>query len=77
MHINMAFGKTGLQVTLPPGPQYDVLHAHSASPLPDVHAALSEALDAPIGRPSLLELATGKKSAAISVCDITGPCPTP
>jgi nickel-dependent lactate racemase len=75
MTIRMAFGKTGLDLTLPNGPQYVVLHAHSAAALPDVRKALDEALDRPIGSPSLLELAAGKKTAAISVCDITRPAP--
>src|SRR5208282_507354 len=33
------------------------------------------ALDAPIGCPPLTEMARGKRSAAISVCDITRPAP--
>jgi nickel-dependent lactate racemase len=37
--------------------------------------ALGEALDRPIGAPALAELARGKRSAAISVCDITRPAP--
>jgi nickel-dependent lactate racemase len=47
----------------------------SAQPLSDVQAGLDHALDHPIAGPSLLELAAGKKTAAISVCDITRPVP--
>jgi lactate racemase len=75
MKLRVAFGKEGLDIDLPAGPQYTVLEARSASPLPDVAAALASALDKPIGRPALVELANGKKSAAISVCDITRPAP--
>jgi lactate racemase len=73
--IHLAFGKQGINVTLPEGPRYAVLEAKSAAPLPDVADALETALDSPIGSPSLGELAKGKKSAAISVCDITRPAP--
>jgi nickel-dependent lactate racemase len=43
--------------------------------LPDVQAALDAALDRPIGSRPLKTLASGKKTAAISVCDITRPAP--
>ena len=75
MQINLAFGKTGLPVTLPEGFRYRVLEARSATPLPDWKSALEAALDAPIGAPPLADLARGKRSAAISVCDITRPAP--
>jgi lactate racemase len=52
-----------------------VIESRSASPLPDVAAALDAALDRPIGSKPLRELAAGKKTAAISVCDITRPAP--
>ena len=73
--IQLAFGKQGLSVTLPDGPRYSVLEAKTAEPLADVALALETALDSPMGRPSLTELAKEKNSAAISVCDITRPAP--
>jgi len=73
--IHLAFGKQGLKVELPPGPRYAVLDAKTAAALPDVSASLEAALDSPIGRPALRELAKGRDSAAISVCDITRPAP--
>jgi len=75
MKIDFAFGKDGLTVSLPDGPAYDVVESRSASALPDAHAALDAALDAPIGCKPLRELAAGKRTAAISVCDITRPAP--
>jgi nickel-dependent lactate racemase len=75
MQINLAFGKTGLPVTLPEGFRYRVLEARSATPLPDWKSALEAALDGPIGTAPLAALAHGKRSAAISVCDITRPAP--
>ena len=75
MRINLAFGKTGVAVDLPAGFQYRVLETRSAKPLPDWQAGLESALDAPIDAPPLTEMARGKRSAAISVCDITRPAP--
>ena len=75
MQIRFAFGQHGLDLTLPEGPRYEVIESRSASPLPDVSAALELALDHPIGTQSLSALAAGKKTAAISVCDITRPAP--
>src|SRR6204780_2219973 len=75
MQIRFAFGHDGLDVTLPDGPRYEVIESRSASALPDVAAALNGALDHPIGSKPLSVLAAGKKTAAISVCDITRPAP--
>ena len=75
MQIKFAFGRTGLPLDLPEGFEYRVLEARSAVPLDDAATAIEQALDAPIGCPPLTELAHGKRSAAISVCDITRPAP--
>jgi lactate racemase len=75
MKTQFAFGKDGLMVSLPDGPAYELIESRSALPLPDAQSALDAALDAPIGCKPLRELAQGKRSAAISVCDITRPAP--
>ena len=75
METDLAFGKTGIKVKLPGGFRYRLLEARSAKPLPDWQQALEAALDAPIGTPPLSALASGRNSAAISVCDITRPAP--
>jgi nickel-dependent lactate racemase len=75
MRAEFAFGKTGLLLDLPDRFVYRLLEARSAEPLPNWEAALDNALDHPIGTPALTELARGKRSAAISVCDITRPVP--
>ncbi|MCS6952056.1 MAG: nickel-dependent lactate racemase [Bryobacteraceae bacterium] len=75
MRVELAFGKTGLLVDLPPGFRYRVLEARSAQPLPDPEGAVQEALDRPLASPSLTELARGKRTAAVAVCDITRPAP--
>jgi nickel-dependent lactate racemase len=75
MQVDLAFGKSGLVADLPSGYQYRILEAKSAAPLPDEQAALEAAVANPIGTAPLAELARGKRSAAISVCDITRPVP--
>ncbi len=75
MRIELAFGKSGLAVDLPEGYHYQVLEARSATPLEDAAGAIEEGLRQPIASPPLMELARGKRSAAISVCDITRPAP--
>ena len=71
----MAFGKTGLNLSLPDGFDYRILEAKGARSLTDSNQALNEALAHPIDSPALGELARGRRSAAISVCDITRPAP--
>ena len=75
MRVELAFGKTGLAVDLPAGPQYQVLEARWAHPLDDAGAAIEAALDKPIGYRGFTEVIAGKRTAAISVCDITRPAP--
>lgn len=75
MRVDFAFGKSGLSLELPEGFRYRVLEARSAVPLGDPRAAIEQAIDSPIASPSLAEIAAGKASAAIAVCDITRPVP--
>ena len=75
MKTRFAFGKTGIDVSVPDIFQYQTLECRSAPALQNVAAALDTALDHPIAGEPLSVLAAGKKSAAISVCDITRPAP--
>ena len=75
MKTLFAFGKTGLSLELPEGFCYQILEARTAVPLSDATAAIERALDHPVAGPPLKQLARGKRSAAISVCDITRPAP--
>jgi lactate racemase len=73
--MKLAFGKSGLSLKLPAGVHCRTLEARSAKAVADPSAALEAALDQPIAGPPLAQIAAGKKSAAISVCDITRPAP--
>lgn len=75
MQVEFAFGKTGLTATLPPGPEWLELRVKWAESLTDPLEAIERALDDPIGCAPLAGMARGKRSAAISVCDITRPAP--
>jgi nickel-dependent lactate racemase len=75
MKAQFSFGKSGIEVSVPAGYRTQLLRSHTAAALGDVNAALAAALDAPIGCEPLKKLAAGKKTAAISVCDITRPAP--
>jgi nickel-dependent lactate racemase len=75
MRVDFAFGRTGLIIDLPAGFRYQILETRSARPLANAVEAVETALDSPIGAAPLEELARGRGSAAISVCDITRPAP--
>jgi nickel-dependent lactate racemase len=75
MDVGLAFGRTPIKAELPSGYEYRLLEARSATPLVDWQGAVDSALDAPLGAPPLSDMASGKRSAAISVCDITRPAP--
>ncbi len=75
MKTKFAFGKTGIEVSVPDEFSCELVHSRAAHALPDAEAALDAALDAPTGCPPLAQLAAGKRTAAISVCDITRPAP--
>jgi len=75
MKVHFSYGKDGIEVPVPEGFDCQVIRSRSAGALVDVAGALDAALDRPIGCEPLRALAEGKKSAAISVCDITRPAP--
>jgi lactate racemase len=75
MQVRLAFGKSGVDVNLPDGFRYRILESRSAAALDDPESGIEAALDHPIGSRPLGELARGKRTAAISVCDITRPAP--
>jgi nickel-dependent lactate racemase len=77
MKVQLAFGRSGLAVDLPPGFDYQLLECPPTAALADPVGAIEAALDRPVAGPPLAELARGKRSAAISVCDITRPAPNP
>lgn len=76
MKVTLDYGKTGLEVTVPDdrliGPP---LSLREVPPLADPDQAIAESLQKPIGTPPLSELARGKRTACVVICDITRPVP--
>jgi len=77
MQVQVAFSKTALELEVPDALHCQVLNSAAGQPLPDPIAAVEAALDHPAAGPPLASMAHGKRSAAISVCDITRPAPNP
>ena len=75
MRVRLEYGRTGLEVELPDRHLIKCLGYQPVRPIPDPEAALREALAKPRGTPPLAELAKGRASACIAICDITRPVP--
>ena len=75
MQLKLDFDKTGVDVELPDSLRTTVLRSRFGSELESPDQAIAAALKNPIGWAALEELASGKRSAAIAVCDITRPAP--
>ena len=68
--LRLDYGTGGLDVDVPDD-RLTIIEPVHRPPVPDAHAALREALGAPIGRPPLRDLVRPGQKIAISVCDIT------
>ena len=77
MQVQVAFGKGTLGLEVPDVHRCQILNSAAGQPLSDPVAAIEAALDDPAAGPRLASIAQGKRSAAISVCDITRPAPNP
>lgn len=73
--VDLAYGRGRLRVRLPDDCRPTVIRQRGLPPLADPGAALLEALARPVGSPPLAELARGRRSACILICDITRPVP--
>jgi nickel-dependent lactate racemase len=70
MRVRLDYGVDGLEVELPQE-RATIIQPVFRSPVPDPHAALIQALRAPVGRPPLRDLVRRGQTVAISVCDVT------
>ena len=73
MQVQLPFGKNSLTLELPAGTQ--VPQPAPAQPLAHPQAAVAAALDQPLGRPPLADLARGRRRACVVISDITRPVP--
>lgn len=74
MQVDLAYGRTGLTVTLP-DENVDIVEPVDLPGVADPLVALRESLCQPIGTRPLAELAGAEDTVAIVFCDITRPAP--
>ena len=75
MDVKLAYGRTGLDVTLPDDANITVIENQFVPPLPDPAGALSYALQAPLESRPLRELVRADQTVAVVFSDITRPTP--
>ncbi|MCA9118231.1 MAG: nickel-dependent lactate racemase [Planctomycetaceae bacterium] len=75
MRVRLDYGRTGLEVELPDANVVGPLSLQPVEPLADPADAVAAKLAAPTGTAPLAELARGRRSACILICDITRPVP--
>jgi nickel-dependent lactate racemase len=75
MRVKLEYGRTGLDVELPDDRVVGPLAIKPAPPLEDPTTVLRQKLAHPTGSPALAQLARGRQSACIAICDITRPVP--
>ncbi len=75
MRVHLEYGRSGLDVELPDRNVVKCLGYRPATPLESPHDAVCERLAHPLGTRPLAELARGRTSACVAICDITRPVP--
>ncbi len=73
--IELLYGRGTIRVTPPPDCVPTIVRKRPMPLLEDPVGAVGRALDEPFGCPPLAELARGRRSACVLVCDITRPVP--
>jgi len=75
MIVDLLYGRRKLAVALPAGVEPTIVRKTALPVLADVPRAVADAFAQPVGAPPLAQLASGRTSACIVVCDITRPVP--
>jgi len=75
VHIELNYGRGKLPVELTDALDLTVIRKPAMPVLSDAKMAVQQALSNPVNCPPLAELARGKRSACIAICDITRPVP--
>ncbi len=75
MQVNLRYGQSELRVDLAPELDVTVIRKPEMAVLADPAGAVEAAFDDPVGAAPLGELARGRTSACILICDITRPVP--
>ena len=75
MTIDLLYGRGSLTLVPPAGCVPTVIQKPAMPVLTDPRAAVERAMATPVDSPPLRELARGKRSACVLICDITRPVP--
>jgi len=75
MRIDISYGKSGVAAEVADDLEVRMIRKPEMPALAKSEAAIEAALERPVGAPPLAELARGKRSACILICDITRPVP--
>ncbi len=75
MPIELRYGRSGLDIKLPPDLDVQMLHLNPLPPLENADEAIRRSFENPIDSLPLRELARGKKNACVVLCDVTRPVP--
>lgn len=75
MRVHLEYGRSGLEVELPDRNVVKCLGYRPAPPLADPPQAVWDQLARPSGTRPLAELARGRQSACVVICDVTRPVP--
>lgn len=75
MRVSLEYGRQGMDVELPDDRVVRLLAYKAADPLADPESTLQQVLDTPTGSPPLSQLAPGRRTACVLICDITRPVP--
>ena len=75
MKIKLDYGSRGLEIEVPEKNLVKILSMKPSSPISNPEMAIEQALQNPIGTEPLSDLARGKKTACVVICDITRPVP--
>ena len=75
MKIELDFGKNNIFAEVPDKNIVNILKMNDSTEIADPIKGVEDAITNPIGSPPLSELAKGKKTACVVICDITRPVP--
>ncbi|MGQ0675710.1 MAG: nickel-dependent lactate racemase [Rhodospirillales bacterium] len=75
MRVELNYGKGALPVELPDGLDVSVIRKPAMPAIADPAGAMRAALADPVAAPALKEIARGRKSCCVLICDITRPVP--
>ncbi len=73
--VELLYGRGRLPVEFPESADVEVIRKRTPPKIADPRRAVEDCLDHPDGCPGLAELARGRRSSCIVVCDITRPVP--